>query len=113
MKKPLTFIIASLFSLSSMSQTQQEMNNTAFKEYKKEDEEMAKMYKKVMSTRNTKESKNLLLEAQRAWIKYKEAHCKSVADIYEGGSMAPLVYYSCLTELTIERKARLKSILEY
>ena len=65
-----------------------------------------------MNSLSSQAEKDLLLEAQRAWIKYKEAHCKAVAYGYEGGSMKPLIACSCLEELTNERRKKLESYLE-
>jgi uncharacterized protein YecT (DUF1311 family) len=112
MNKILILFISAFISHESLSQTQGEMNTEAFKEYKKSDDEMAKMYKKVMSGMSNQNAKNLLLEAQRAWIKYKESHCKSLANQFEGGTMAPMVYYECLVEVTNERKEHLKRFLD-
>jgi len=95
-----------------MGQTQQEMNSQAKNAHNKADLEMAKIYRSLMSSLSSQNDKNLLLDAQRAWIKYKESHCKSLANQYQGGSMYPLVLYSCLEELTIERKKQLQQYLD-
>ena len=55
--------------------------------------------------------KKLLLDAQRTFIKYKEAHCKSTSASYEGGSIQPLIYLNCLTEITKERIKQLNIYL--
>lgn len=84
------------------------MNNQAFIECKKSDSEMAKLYKTVMNRLDTRKEKDMLLNAQRAWIKYKETHCTALANQYEGGSMMPLIYYGCLGQLSDDCKAQLK-----
>lgn len=91
------------------AQTQAEMNQTAIKDYKVSDAKMTATYKKVLATMDSN-GKQLLIAAQRAWIKYKEAHCASVANEYEGGSMKPLILYSCLKEITDARIEQLKSL---
>jgi len=94
--------------MTGHAQTQVEMNLQSAAEVKKADAEMTKAYKDAMSYQDEK-GKKLLLEAQRAWIKYKEAHCKSAAYALEGGSAYPQAYNICITELT---KARTKELYE-
>jgi uncharacterized protein YecT (DUF1311 family) len=48
------------------------------------------------------------LEAQRNWVKYKESHCKSVKNGFQGGSIESLIYYTCLLEATEERIKQLQ-----
>lgn len=107
MKKIISLFVFSCITGTTFCQTQQQMNNEAKIAHEKADADMAKKYKYVMEKLSSPTQKNLLLEAQRAWIKYKETHCKALANQYEGGSMYPLVYYSCLEELTIQRKKQL------
>ncbi|MBL0201584.1 MAG: DUF1311 domain-containing protein [Chitinophagaceae bacterium] len=95
----------------SHAQTQFEMNRQAAADAKNADAAMTAQYKKTMAALDEK-GKKLLLEAQRAWIKYKEAHCTSVANNYEGGSMQPMVYNGCITDLTKARTKELQALLE-
>jgi len=111
-KKTIFFsVIAFLISFTGISQTQTEMNEQARKDFKKADDTMTATYKLALAKQDS-DGKKLLVEAQRAWIKYKESHCKSASDTYRGGSIQPLIYYSCLTELTDERTEKLKEYLE-
>ncbi|MBN8673981.1 MAG: DUF1311 domain-containing protein [Chitinophagales bacterium] len=105
----LAFLI--VFGNSSFAQTQAEMNEQAQKEFMASDKIMAANYKKLMAKENAV-GKKLLLEAQRAWIKYKETHCKLESNDAEGGSMQPLLLYTCLKELTDERNKKLEALLE-
>ena len=95
----------------SFGQTQMEMNQQASKNYKKADAKMALIYKKVQMETVSDNDKKLLLDAQRTWIKYKEAHCKSASASYAGGSIKPLIYFNCLTEITKERIKQLNIYL--
>ncbi|MFM6925322.1 MAG: lysozyme inhibitor LprI family protein, partial [Ferruginibacter sp.] len=97
--------------LGSHAQTQLEMHMQAAAAAKKADAAMTAVYKKLMAAQDEK-GKKLLLEAQRAWIKYKEAHCTSVANAYEGGSMQPMVYSGCIAELTKARTKELQAMLD-
>lgn len=105
-------LVFMLFAQTALhAQTQLEMNMEAAAEAKKADAAMTALYKKLMATLDEK-GKQLLLEAQRAWIKYKEAHCKSVANAYDGGSMQPMVYSGCIADLTRARSKELQEMLD-
>lgn len=51
-----------------------------------------------------------LLEAQRAWIVYRNAHCRSDGYSARGGSLEPLLVSTCKTALTKERTAQLREL---
>ena len=104
-------LILFFFYQNSFAQTQAEMNQTAKKDFELADAELNKVYKEVMKLLSEKE-KQLLIKAQRDWIKFRDSHCEFEANEYEGGSIQPLIYSSCLTERTKDRIKDLKSILE-
>ena len=106
----LSFSLLLMISIS-FGQTQLEMNQKAEKDQKKADLIMTKVYKEAMA-KCDENGKKLLLEAQKAWIKYKEAHCRSEASAYEGGSMQPMIWSMCITEMTEQRTKLLKTYLE-
>lgn len=111
--KYLIVVISIIFTTQVChGQSQAEMNNQAKLAHQRADQEMTKVYKTVMNSLISQNEKNQLLEVQRAWIKYKEAHCKALANQYQGGSIYPLILYSCLEEITIERKKQLQKYLE-
>ena len=53
-----------------------------------------------------------LLEAQRAWITYRDAHCRSEGYSARGGSLEPLLVSTCKTHLTKLRTAQLRELAE-
>lgn len=112
MKSTLLILFVCLTPLMGAAQTQLEMTQEAIKEYEKSDLEMTRIFKKVMTRFETAEHKKKMLEAQRAWIKYKEAHCKSFEYEWEGGTIAPMMYYACLADITKERTEKLRKYLE-
>lgn len=103
------FILSLIPYLAAFGQTQAEMNEEAKKAHSLADKEMTLVYKTLMANLTTQSEKDLLLAAQRAWITYKEAHCKALAQQYEGGSMMPLIYYGCLEEMTRQRMEQLNA----
>jgi uncharacterized protein YecT (DUF1311 family) len=50
-------------------------------------------------------------EAQSLWLKYRDANCDGESSIYEGGTIRPTVYYSCLASVTRERTNGIKAFL--
>lgn len=109
MKKKYYFITLLLlcFCNNSFAQTQMEINQTANTNYKKADAELNKVYKQLMLILD-KDEKPLLIQAEKDWVKFRDSHCKFEASQYEGGSIQPLIYSSCLEELTKKRIAELK-----
>lgn len=48
-----------------------------------------------------------LLEGQRAWLKYRDAHCASHGKLISGGSLEPLIINRCKPRLTNLRSTEL------
>ncbi len=53
-----------------------------------------------------------LLEAQRAWLVYRDAHCRVDGYIARGGSMEPMLASLCKAHLTRQRTQQLKDLAE-
>lgn len=53
-----------------------------------------------------------LLQAQRAWITYRDAHCRVDGYNARGGSLEPLLVSSCKTALTDTRTEQLRLLAE-
>lgn len=77
-------------------------------ETKVQDVKLNANYKALVSKLST-ERKNELLEAQRAWIKFRDANCKFYADP-DGGSMAGILASDCYLQATAERAKELESL---
>lgn len=82
--------------------TQSEMNQCSAEDYKRADADLTKAYHKLEKSAG-------LITAERAWIAYRDAECAYETSSVEGGSMAPLVNATCMTQLTKERTSILKS----
>ena len=91
--------------------TQSEMNRCAQDEYKKADAELNNTYQQVMAKLRP-EHKPKLKAAQLAWIQFRDAHCDCEAFTFDGGSMQPLIKYTCLDTETQHRTKQLKSLAE-
>jgi len=51
-----------------------------------------------------------LLEAQRAWLTYRDAHCRSDGYFSRGGSLEPFLVSTCKTDLTKARTRQLRAL---
>jgi uncharacterized protein YecT (DUF1311 family) len=113
--KNLFLSLAILFLSSSsthlFAQTQAEMNQTAIENFKKADNELNQVYKKLVKKLNEKEKK-LLVTAQKNWIRFRDSKCEFEKEEYNGGSIQPLIQYTYLTECTEDRIKDLKRNLE-
>ncbi|EGQ8042870.1 DUF1311 domain-containing protein [Vibrio alginolyticus] len=91
--------------------TQTEMNQIASNSYNRSLVKMNEVYAQLMSKLDSDRTE-AYGSAQVKWNEYIEAHARSVADMYKGGSIYPLIYYSELETLVFERTARLQSELD-
>jgi uncharacterized protein YecT (DUF1311 family) len=108
MKKLILLFVLFIIVNRTYSQTQAEMNKAAAQGYYKADAELNKVYKALLSKLD-ENGKPLLVKAENDWIKYRESHCKLEASFYEGGSMQPMIYSSCLESVTMDRIKQLKA----
>ena len=51
-----------------------------------------------------------LLAAQRAWLTYRDAHCRGEGYFARGGSLEPLLVSTCKTALTKDRTDQLREL---
>jgi len=107
MKQIITTIAFCFVSAIAFSQTQMELNAEANGKYKKADAELNKVYKELVALLSP-ERKALLVKAQRAWITFRDTHCRFTDSSYEGGSMQPMIYAMCMQEITEQRVKQLK-----
>ncbi len=81
---------------------QSAMNACAADEYVRQDGRLNQAYIMVMQ-RLKQNAKTKLRTSQRAWIKQRDRICRAERAEYEGGSIAPLIFHSCMTDETIKR----------
>src|ERR1700730_8473082 len=93
--------------------TQVDMDLCSRREYEKADAEMNLVYKQLMLELAGYEINHRpkFEETHSLWLKYRDANCDGDASIYEGGTIRPTVYYSCLASITQERTKRIKTFL--
>lgn len=131
MKRKLVILILATYSLSivALSQkrgaenspcegaggTQAEANACARHQFKQADARLNQVYDRLMSELSGYGSggkdQEKLKQAQSVWLQYRNANCESEASIFEGGSIHPTVYYTCLASMTFERTRRIRAYL--
>jgi uncharacterized protein YecT (DUF1311 family) len=107
-------------------QVQQEMNWCAGRDFAVADERLNAQWKitsEVMKHRDAEWAEigsadnrpgffDSLLEAQRGWLRYRDAHCRVDGYIARGGTLEPLLVSSCKARLTRMRTDELKALVE-
>ncbi|MGO4310634.1 lysozyme inhibitor LprI family protein [Pseudomonas sp. KB_15] len=89
------------------------MNQCAAQQNAAADKELNALYQQITSRlKSNPDSKKQLVSAQRAWVAFRDAECKFSASGVEGGSVYPLIYSNCVTELTRARVATFKTYLK-
>ncbi|MGI9363668.1 MAG: lysozyme inhibitor LprI family protein [Rhizobiaceae bacterium] len=100
---------------------QQGMNYCAGVDFKKADTALNQAWKFVFSQIKDRDTTQIeqwkgwpdaVLKAQRAWIEFRDTNCATEAFKYRGGSIEPLIYQTCRTDMTEKRIQQLKSLLD-
>lgn len=105
----LAFVCLPIFP--AHAQTQAQMNQEAAADFKKADTELNKVYPQVLAKLDA-EGKEKLKAAQRAWVAFRDAQADLEADSARGGSMAPLLRSTSMTQTTQDRIKQLRAFLK-
>lgn len=101
--------LAGTASAACPGQTQLEMNDCAKLEFVQADEQLNAAWNQAKAAMDGLGYGDMLLDAQRKWLAYRDAACAAEVSPYEGGSIQPLIAYSCLTRLTRARSQDLEN----
>jgi uncharacterized protein YecT (DUF1311 family) len=108
---PLLFTSMAVAVDCDNASNQATMNQCAAQQNAAADKELNALYQQITSRfKGNPDNKKLLVGAQRAWVAFRDAECKFSASGVEGGSVYPLIYSNCVTELT---KARVQTFKNY
>ncbi len=109
--KKITFLLFLLFSAMCFSQSLTGVDKLN-DQYQKADKELNSVYNKLKKELGETDKK-ALIEAQKAWIKFRDLNCKFKSqEDSEGGIIAEKMKVDCLTQLTVERSKELKKLLD-
>jgi uncharacterized protein YecT (DUF1311 family) len=109
--------------------SQLQMNRCAAAEYRKVDAELNALYDRLIKNfekdvndahrendanqiKYSETGLNELKEAERAWILYRDLHCKAAEQRFEGGTIRPLIWSGCMRQVTEHRIDELKGAYE-
>ena len=73
------------------------------------DKQMNETYARVRQVLSEDERRQLQ-EAQRLWLKFRDANCTAERSLYDGGTAAPMVYASCMEADTRQRTSELNTM---
>jgi uncharacterized protein YecT (DUF1311 family) len=94
-------------------QTQSGLNACAGAAFKRADDALNKTYRVVVGRlKGDAEKTKLLVQAQKAWIGWRDSECRFSSSGVSGGSIYPLIYAQCLESQTIERTKALGAYLK-
>lgn len=75
----------------------------AVADFREADKALNAAYQKARGQNEDDRGRALLLDAQRAWLRYRDAGCEWESDLYRGGSMSSLRAVNCLVQMTRDR----------
>jgi uncharacterized protein YecT (DUF1311 family) len=105
------------------TETQLDLNECAGRAFEEADAKMNAQWKRTLAHMRALDSGSggdpddkrpgyaqTLLNAQRAWLVYRDAHCTSEGYYARGGSMEGMLYNQCRAALTDERTEQLADL---
>jgi uncharacterized protein YecT (DUF1311 family) len=97
--------------LPSPAQSQSEMTQQAWAEFDKADKELNEVYQKILKPLDDDITKKKFVDAQKAWLKFRDAQGAFDSDEMRGGSGEPMLLAASETETTKARIVELKKYL--
>jgi uncharacterized protein YecT (DUF1311 family) len=96
-------------AVCNAANTQMEINQCYGDAYQKAEKELNQLYSRVTKKQDGA-GRVRLQTAQRAWLKYRGAHCAAAAAIYRGGSIESSIRSGCLMRITRTRIDELQHV---
>jgi len=97
--------------LPSSAQNQNEMNQQAWADFEKADKELNQVYQKALKSIDDDVTRKKFVEAQKAWLKFRDAQGAFISDEMRGGSAEPLLLAGSYLTTTQARIVQLKKYL--
>jgi uncharacterized protein YecT (DUF1311 family) len=89
------------------------LNACADAAFKKSDKKLNELYKQIETRLNDDaDTKMLLVQAQRDWVKFRDAECNFQTAAAAGGSMMPMLLAQCMDGLTQSRVKNFEGYLK-
>ena len=88
------------------------LDQCAGKDFEEADKQLNAGFKEIEKRlADDADRKKLLVEAQRAWIAFRDAECAFQSSGVSGGSVYPMIHATCLASLTNQRLMDFKNYL--
>ena len=81
-------------------------------DFRTADKALNKAYQAAREVSIDDAGRALLLDAQRSWLRYRDALCKWEEDGYRGGTMGGLVVLNCLARVTMQQTKTLEDAVK-
>lgn len=86
------------------AEDQATMNQCAEAAFEASDKKLNELYKQIEARlADDEDTKKLLIQAQRDWVKFRDAECRFRTAGAAGGSVVPMLVATCMDELTQSR----------
>lgn len=92
-------------------ETQAAINTCASLSAEAADKALNQVYQQLKSALKGSQREKLLIHAQLLWIRFRDTNCVFERSNYQGGSIAPSIYYSCIEQMTKQRTEQLENYL--
>jgi uncharacterized protein YecT (DUF1311 family) len=66
---------------------------------------------KIFAKLGTKSQRRAFISGHGAWLKYRHSYCLSASDVYQGGSLAGIVYIDCVQAVNSAHVKELHAML--
>jgi uncharacterized protein YecT (DUF1311 family) len=93
-------------------QTQAEINACASSLAEAADKRLNQVYQQLRARLKSSQREKLLTNEQLAWMKFRDADCTFERSRFEGGSIAPSIYFGCIEKITKRRTEDLENYLK-
>ena len=108
----LTCAVPCALAAPCTDQTQNGLNACADAAWRRADAALNGAYREIVRRlKDDPATTSLLVEAQKAWIAYRDAECGFASSANAGGSMFPMAVSMCLETITKKRAAELGAYL--
>lgn len=94
------------------AQTQMDLNHCADREFHKADAALNQTYARLKARTAEPGSLKRLVDAEKAWLAYRDRECDFETEDSIGGSIRPMEMAACYRDKTIARTAELKRQIE-
>jgi len=101
---------------------QQEMNTCVYGDWQLADGELNRVWKQALQVARQMDAGylpdgqrpavDILRDAQRLWIKFRDQTCEAESLAFRGGSAQALLLYACMERLTLRRTEDLKQFAQ-